>query len=271
MMSEENKLPRIFTFDRRKVMRLYHFTTHEALEAILKSKKLRLTMPWTSNDISEGVCATDSQRHVYFKRFGYISFSSRSETASLWGYYANRSRGACLVFDFPLDEDDKLWYPQMPTVQELYRVIYDINRPSLDNIVALLCTKAPDWKHEQEYRMVYRLNQMMPDACPAKKGSSRMEFFDIHIMDFLSGIILGQDNPNEPEEIGALVLHYQYDDVWVEKAKLDKFQYSFNTGEEKHLVYDHMTIKQYSNNTGKIQLPPQGVRMKFTPNSTEIN
>lgn len=238
---------------KRKVMRLYHYTTQKALNAMLLSRKMKLTQPWASNDITEGIMAGESMRHPYFQKYGYISFSICSNSPSMWGYYADKSEGVCLIFDFPYydDEDGGVYYPGMKCDQKLWKVQYGVNRPNLGNIYDILCTKSSDWEHEKEYRMVYRLYHLLEDSEIERAEEINFVYYDTNILTYLTGVILGVNNRNEIEHVRNFALKaLDKSNFYVTKAKIDDNQFLIDTDEEQTFFLDHLTINEIMEGNG---------------------
>jgi len=246
-------MPIIEQLQKRKVMRLYHYTTQRAFDSILYNRKMKLTRPWYSNDITEGIVVGESMRHEYFKRYGYISFSICSSSPSMWGYYADKSEGVCLIFDFPYcdEEDAGVRYLGMKCEQKLWKVQYGIDRPNRENIYDVLCTKSSDWKHEQEYRMLYSLYHMLSDSEIEKGDDIKLVYYDTEILSFLSGVILGVNNHREIEDIrnfGLKALDKPF--FYVTKARLDNRKFLIDTCEEQTCFLDHLSINKTMESRG---------------------
>lgn len=92
-------------------LRLYLYVTEDALINILREGKLNISKPWGTNDITEGVKQGEEKQKENIKEFGYICLSETCTSPAMWGYYADRSRGACLAFTFDLNtSDEKTFY-----------------------------------------------------------------------------------------------------------------------------------------------------------------
>ena len=81
-------------------LRLFMYVDEVALENIIRQERLRVSCPWRTNDVTEGVYAGEYSQNEDTKKYGYLCFSAVCNSPAMWGYYANRGRGACLVFDF---------------------------------------------------------------------------------------------------------------------------------------------------------------------------
>lgn len=187
-------------------MRMFLYVTEAGLRSIIKEKKIRISCPWRTNDITEGVARGELTQDERIRAFGYVCFSAVCDSPSMWGYYAGRGEGACLVFDFPVcqrnEEDNEgkddffiLKHGMLsPTAKMLHRIRYKKNRfPSSPHYVNhnLLLTKSPDWQHEHEYRILYRLDEVEDALSYTESPTQRTEYYDAELLEYVSGIILG--------------------------------------------------------------------------------
>ncbi len=232
---------------------------------MLSSRKMKLTQPWASNDITEGIMAGESMRHPYFQRYGYISFSICSNSPSMWGYYANKSEGVCLIFDFPYYDEELggVRYLGMKCEQKLWKVQYGADRPNLDNIYGVLCTKSSDWEHENEYRMVYRLYHLLEDSEIEKSDEINFVYYDTRILTFLSGVILGVNNRNEIEHVRNFAMKaLDKSDFYVTKARIDDNRFLIDTDEENTCFLDHLSITE-NKEGGGVKVSDANTRKRY--------
>lgn len=187
-------------------IRLFLYVTEEGLQSIIQEKKIRLSCPWRTNDITEGVAQGEDTQDERCRAFGYVCFSAVCDSPSMWGYYAGKGQGACLVFDFPVcqqneasneGKDDFLILRHGLLGNDakiLHKIRYQSNRlPKIKSFhdERLLLTKSPDWQHEKEYRIIYRLAEVEDTASYNVSVTKRTEFYDAELLAYLSGIILG--------------------------------------------------------------------------------
>ena len=85
---------------RTTFFRLFMYVSEDSLFKILKSGLLRLSLPWNTNDVTECVAQQATTQSEGVKEFGYLCFSANPHSPAMWGLYADRSKGACLAFDF---------------------------------------------------------------------------------------------------------------------------------------------------------------------------
>lgn len=184
----------------QKMSRLYHFTSFNAACKIIKSGKLRFSQSFKLNDLIEsnrivfehtlsedllekrnGILA-EAEMH----RYQQISFSQDREydgmhflgfdLHTMWGLYADKGYGVCLVFD-----KDKLTLSPGDYANDVkyYSIIpqyANINSKSVNGIKAevwskkdeIFFCKRKEWEYEQEYRIIRRA-----------RSEDDMEFLDI--------------------------------------------------------------------------------------------
>jgi hypothetical protein len=146
-------------------MRVYDFlSTKWALDDIA-NRRVKISEIHQLNDPFDLWCVSQSDERIrkpllefkseMGKRFGLICFSKQWSNPLLWSHYADRHRGMCLGFEV----DDRGLRP----------VDYVSDRPDLENppteesINRLLFTKFEDWRHEEELRNWFRLDEREGD------------------------------------------------------------------------------------------------------------
>ena len=109
------------------------------------------------------------------EKIGVCSFTTRRDNKPMWSLYADTYKGYCVEYEVPLSND---------ILSELYPVIYSrefdnnilkmIFKFSLETIIRfvsngqiqtdmgcfsrLICTKDPDWEHQDEWRIIGNAN-----------------------------------------------------------------------------------------------------------------
>lgn len=166
-----------------KIEKLYHFTSLDTALLIIKSLKLKFSSLSNTNDICENskniynyfygdnYISIDEIRDEIYK-YRQISFSIDKEPDGrvgfdlhqMWGLYANKGYGVCLVFD-----KEKL----LNSSKNNYgKVIYskDNSPDTFTNVTKtpeirgwirknkkrLFFNKRKEWEHEQEFRIIKR-------------------------------------------------------------------------------------------------------------------
>lgn len=152
--------------------RLYHFTKRCRALDILKSSKLLFSKLERMNDINEsyrqiftmnGIEPADVEKEL--AKYKQISLThdnrfSGFSIPSMWGHYADKGYGVCLVFDKAklLRKIPDECYKNNISYSLDYNsdiVIKGDLRGTFDtHIYDLFFTKTLDWEHEQEYRIL---------------------------------------------------------------------------------------------------------------------
>jgi len=179
--------------------RLYHFTGFKAACSIIESGKLRFGKSFKMNDLIEsnrmgfgraiqGYLSADDSRDYKdllvekeMHRYQQISFSQDLEIENctylgfdlhtMWGLYADKGYGACLVFDknkLTLQDGD---YANDVTYHDLVTQDYETRNRGRAGIKSeiwrrkdeIFFIKRKEWEHEQEYRIIRRARREWDD------------------------------------------------------------------------------------------------------------
>jgi len=164
-----------------KYKKLYHFTSFDTFVRIWLSKKLKFGSMLEVNDIQEsmkGISVSNSLRlPIMFAfqdivtHYKQISFTMDQDTfikgymnTMMWGYYADKSHGVCIEFDY-----DKLIIPsdvlkgvveyqdivpQRVDLPDSVNTIADVKEFVLSEQKKLFFVKQKGWIGENEYRLV---------------------------------------------------------------------------------------------------------------------
>lgn len=187
---------------------LYLYAREDQLLGILSDNALNISKAWGTNDITEGVLQNEEKQRELIRDYGYICLSKTCTSPAMWGYYADRSRGVCLVFVFDVNflpkESafiilNKGKTPKSPIM--IKAVSYEKKRSISVNIKDLLFGKSEDWRHEQEYRIIFRLSDVERDV--EKNGD--VCFKTRSIMPYFKGVILGVNCKKERAEVEAII------------------------------------------------------------------
>lgn len=163
---------------------LYHYTTFESAVKIITSKTMLFSKIERLNDINESsgykilFSDIDGQKEEVkryedlHKNLKQISFTTDKVVKkgfaipAMWGHYASRGSGVCLVFDrvqfqsifkrpeYYCNEVKYKEYKDLSAIcydKEMYPDIDDFVREYVDDIFLV---KTPDWKYEQEFRLI---------------------------------------------------------------------------------------------------------------------
>lgn len=163
--------------------KLYHYTKFDTALKIIVSGNLRFGNLYNMNDIHEcikRIYKSDDSHHLTFEKirneiysYGQISLSIDDayygfELLHMWGLYAKKATGCCLVFDknrmFELCNSDKI---RKEHIDYKIRVNSDIvcNAKTEADLHAYISghmkeiffEKSKLWEHEQEYRLIKKL------------------------------------------------------------------------------------------------------------------
>lgn len=217
----------------------YHYTSFEAAVKIVESRVLLFSNIKKVNDINESsgpnVIAKNAaeleELQPFLASFTQISLTmdvgnhKGFDIPAMWGHYADRGNGACLVLDKNnlIDEVDS---------RNLYsnRVVYNLAFPedinydknkygSPEAFIAmqkdeLFFRKTPDWEYEQEYRII----AIDDDPCP------------LSIRKSLCGVILfSKTHERFLESIEYQTFSTQAEDLFICR---------YSSGGERQTLYD---------------------------------
>ena len=163
---------------------LYHYTTFESAVKIITSKTILFSKIERLNDINESsgykILFSDingqkeevKRYEDLHKNLKQISFTTDKvdkkgfAIPAMWGHYASRGSGVCLVFDrvkfqsifkpptYYCNEVEYKKYKDLSAIcydKEKYSNINDFVRRNKDDIFFV---KTQDWKYEQEFRLI---------------------------------------------------------------------------------------------------------------------
>ena len=206
--------------DFEKIEKLYHYTTYNTGKLIMKSRTLRSGNLNKMNDYYESrrnfVWNLSGEKNIYknilneYRNYSQISLTydtrKRFDIPAMWGHYANKGKGVCLIFD-----KEKLIKTLKSSTFVKGKVKYNSNYNSIligndirnkreikhffaKHKKRIFMHKTSDWKYEQEYRLI--LN------CP------HGNYFHIH--DCLIGVIINSIILSEKEvaKIKQELFHY---------------------------------------------------------------
>lgn len=201
----------------QEMTKLYHFTSFDAACNIIESRKLRFGKMFKMNDIIESgrihfgrIFTNDLPDKDLFaedemQRYQQISFIQDRvrddfeylgfDLHAMWGLYADRGYGACLVFDknkLRLEEGD---YARDVEYGNFIPSAYGFRNKSKLGLRSeiwrrrdeIFFWKRKEWEHEQEYRVIRRAKNVADD-----------EYLDVS--DALSFVIICKDETLEKGE-----------------------------------------------------------------------
>lgn len=258
--TSKNNVEIPFFFDTRAAvrtsfLRLFMYVSEESLFKILKSGLLRLSLPWNTNDVTECVAQHSSSQSEGVKSFGYLCFSANPHSPAMWGQYADRSRGACLAFDFEIEDQEN-------TPHKVYNILdkgtrfysskrirpieytedrlAPVAKEEENYDISFFFRKSNEWSHEKEYRILYRLGLDNAVTIGREEGVPVPRFYVSGMLSHLSAILLGTRFPYQIEEVIALMkeyvndsgfenLGYSDDCVRVMKVKFNDKSFAFDS------------------------------------------
>lgn len=201
------------------ILRLFMYVTEDALFDIIHMGRLKLSCPWRVKDVTECVIQDETRQSEFIKGFGYLCFTSNPKSPAMWGYYANRSRGACLAFDFEVHEIEHCAKSRTFEILDrgcrcsklkiIREVQYRKNKLKLgpsrleDDQLECFYIKSDEWKHEKEYRIIYELGESDDVECSKEENGRISIFYETGIIKNLSSIILGVRCPLQIAEVRA--------------------------------------------------------------------
>lgn len=196
-----------------EITRLYHFTSAKAAFGIIESGRLRFGKSFRLNDLIEsnrivfkhlliGGDLCRDEKDVFaedeMRRYQVISFAQDSnykehrflgfDLHTMWGLYADKGYGVCLVFDKDkLELQDMDWGDNVRYYDVIPQDFEFVNksRSGLKNEIwrrrhEIFFNKRIEWEYEQEYRVIRRARNEMD-----------MEYLDIS--DALCCVIVCKD------------------------------------------------------------------------------
>lgn len=209
--------------------RFYHFIKAEYVEDFLRTGRLKVTQLGHSNDCFEFRPAFSSlevekewEDSICDAEPCAICLSARMSSPVMWGHYGDKGKGVCLVFDIPVE---KWRNPKFSYLFQIYgiqlplgKVQYSNEQYTIDKVppitsvamndlvTNLACTKAIDWKYEQEYRVI------IPECMlQADKGC----LFYSGLKQYCTAVLLGWECPYTRLYMERVKTIYGMDRVWI--------------------------------------------------------
>lgn len=169
----------------QQIDKLYHYTNFNSAMQIILSKRLKFGRLGDMNDVNEAykhisyecwsdIYTKDVQNELNLYR--QISLTMDSSTyqgfdiSAMWGHYAEKGKGVCLVFDKRklLKYISTEMYSRKVNYRRKFKGYVHINS---DNIAKSLekkrkgffFTKSSDWKYEQEFRIITKVKDCSKD------------------------------------------------------------------------------------------------------------
>ena len=272
----------------QKIIRLYHYMPAKYAEEFLRKDEIKLCDLTKSNDLCEfsprivinsAMAANITNRELIVANQSesivnsfrgkcpaiVLSFSTRISSSAVWGHYADKNEGVCLVFDLPICDIEKhkgVMIGNLKGSSEtlFQRVHYTGKRFELDatecvnldesvyhDLCAATSYKSEDWKYEKECRLVFYQTKESKSLC-AKNGM----FFAKGLRQYLSGIVLGPKCPLSNIYFKAIAQEIKEEDNFnevyeklivfggVERARLDEVELRIKSNHYSDTDFDEM-------------------------------
>ncbi len=211
------------TSSEKNMVCLYMYVSQAQLDSIMNDWALKLSRTLRTNDITENRLVGASNIDEAVRQRGYICFSETVKSSMMWGQYADRARGACLVFGVYLRGEQcpcsECWNRNYAhKVNRLYltpsdrengnannyfhlrRVVYTQKRveasdDKIKNMYEAMLTKSLEWEHERECRIIVPLNDIPQEDCQ-EEPSNVFSYKYLHraLMPALRCVVLGPRN-----------------------------------------------------------------------------
>lgn len=196
-----------------KTLKLCLYVGEQALMQIIDKQRLRLSCPWRTNDITECVAQAETYQTNIIKNFGYICLSSVWDSPKMWGLYAERSRGACLIFEFEVIKLDEETYEILENGMSelnnrlLIRKVRYSDVRAKDSDVDILFRKSTTWSDEHEYRILFNLESGFSGDVETWQTSDglRIDYYHSGLLRSLRVITLGPKCRYNEVEIRSLL------------------------------------------------------------------
>lgn len=255
--------------ENEKRLLLYKYMPYEAFEKTIENWSLKLTIPYETNDPFEFMArcqhskeSTDKYIITAIKNTpGMLCFSTSMTVASMWGHYADKHKGVCLIFDFPciskkflvMDPNDTIdsylignnenFEKEKSLLLLIFPVIYSSQRPPIvqenlyndrgdhkfGQLAKLLSTKDQSWEIEKEHRIFIPIKNINNSI------KNRMVLSSFH-MKYLKGVILGPRCPYSKD----------YTSLWVtqQPKKLNIYKGEYHSTDYKIISTEWLEVLQ---------------------------
>lgn len=105
-------------------------------------------------------CYVEAMPRLTFPNWYCVCFNNNISSPALWGYYADRHYGACLMFDYQKDQDVRLRslareQPKFLEIGRVEQVLYGINPPKVNFFLTL----GELWEDEREHWLIHHGKQ----------------------------------------------------------------------------------------------------------------
>lgn len=177
--------------------------------------------------------------NIIFKKVGLLSLASHGDNILLWSYYNNNEGFALEFSELPVDNIE-IFGPFPINYKDKFEIIFP-KSPDLSNEELLYVTniKSKEWKHEGEWRLLLRREDLSIPNYPPSKGFDKRR-----LVDYSSSIV------------NSVILGFKYFKEFVPEV-IDKRTYKYTVTEDNdanlvqlkvkllnHLIDNQIPIKQ---------------------------
>jgi len=126
-------------------------------ELLLNMSLPQLLSAWQSepNHIENAV---KSMAAKALDEMGLLCLSANGKSIPMWAHYADSQKGVCLELEFESSEGDvfdgKDWCKVNYPHDKHYQKFFDDDKDPKKSIFGLALTKSPEWRSEEEYRVI---------------------------------------------------------------------------------------------------------------------
>lgn len=207
--------------------------TEPVLEAMYKRSLKQYLQSWPKESKLASVSLVEEYHKTTNSTYGVLSLSARWNQPLMWAHYTNNHEGFVVGYDSEHDifTKESLSNSDGPP-QTIRKVQYLKHRPRIrvNDLIsgATLFHKSPDWKYEEEYRLVRKLS----DATMIINNTPQ-QLFAIHLFDIpadsVREVILGvrMDSVTLNRIVRFLQRTPRYRHVKIYKISLNKRDYSY--------------------------------------------
>lgn len=103
----------VYWFRGQRFIRLYYFMPEEHLLDLVGNDEIKVSIPDECNDPLEFLSAEMEGKVESASEYGFISFTSHFGSSLMWSHYADAHKGACLRFDFPVNQTGGIQIPSI--------------------------------------------------------------------------------------------------------------------------------------------------------------
>lgn len=181
-------------------MRLYKFTSMEFIPSCIENGVFASNL----NDINDPY---EGKGIEYPDLFRVVCMTDKDLKMLMWAYYGNH-RGCCVEFEVPEE-----YGIRKVTYDAPFQSHEDMN---VDEIIESLYKKGPEWKPEEEYRLVYYRRRANPSMW---RVDGNKVYLNANVKSVLFGLLA---DVKKEEYLRQLLYLQQYNSIHDEKISVSK-------------------------------------------------